>query len=535
MSSAELRAGIEPHMVIMGLVFASALVVGYMLLPGENERVAMLERDGKNLQALGILEARFDAGDRRARTLYQLVGLYEQFGQIPRLKTTLEALAEARPRDVQVRRRLAQFYSATQDNESYLAALEQEIDVKYSEAACRELIGLHRLKGEFVKEQAAIVKCRQRGYRRAEDVVRLAELFAADGDAVQAAQLLRNVDDLKRLKSDRERLQLFTMLVEADQPKEAQRRAVRWIKVSRDKEFTLTLIETLVRSRRHDDAIALARETSQPGDAISLTVAEIMLDRGETVAARAYLRGWAGSAKSPSLDTTMRFNDAALDAEDAETAFSFSSSFGLARLPQLQLVALAEALSVIGRKPSVEAVRAVLTTETLASNPLLGAAEELGRGQKDASRELLNRVEPEKLDAWKLTLWARLMQETGRGGEAQTKLRSLGVVSERPADTPLASAAVPAVSVVATRGAAAIAAKPAAEQATRILRRKKRAKRFQVRNAVRPPGVAAGAFAKEPAGKEIEKDQKEQKNQKTQKDQKDQKSAAPSFTWPFSK
>lgn len=521
MSKLRWVAGIEPHMVIMSLVFAGALAIGYMLLPGENERVAMLERDGKNRQALSILETRFDAGDRGARTLFQLVGLYEQFGHIPRLKTTLEALAEARPRDVQVRRRLVQFYSTTQDNDRYLAALEQEIDVKYSEAACKELVGLHRMRGEYAKEQAAIVKCRQRGYRRAEDVVRLAELVAADGDSTQASQLLRSVDDLKRLKSDRERLQLFTMLVEADQPNEALRRAVRWIKVSRDKEFTLTLIETLVRSRRHDEAIELARETSQPGDSISLTVAEIMLDRGEAVAARAFLRGWAASAKSPSLETTLRFNDAALDAEDAEAAFAFSKAFGLARLTQQHLVALAEALSVIGKKTEFEAVRATLTGETLAANPLLGAAEELGRGKADASRELLNKVEPDKLDAWKLTLWARLMQDTGRGVEAQSKLRSLGVETERP--QPLATAAVPAAPAVSTRGAAVVAAKPAAEPASKLLRRKKRAKRFQVR----PPGKVPIVASKDP--------EKNDKDQKEPKDQKKQKGGATPFPWPFAK
>ena len=221
-------AGIEPHSIVMTVLFIGALITGYAMLPGINERIAMLERDGKNAQALGILERRFADGDRRPRTLYQLVGLYEQFGNLPRLKETLEALSEARPRDAQVRRRLAQFYATTQDNARYLAALESEVQMRYSESACRELIGLHRMWGDYAREQSAIVQCRQKGYRRAEDIVRLAELLAADGDYAQASQLLRNVDDLKRLKSDRERLRLFAMLVDADQPQEALRRAVRW-------------------------------------------------------------------------------------------------------------------------------------------------------------------------------------------------------------------------------------------------------------------------------------------------------------------
>lgn len=481
------RLSVEPHAVVMAVVFLGALVTGYALLPGVNERIAMLERDGHNVQALSILEQRFAAGDRRPRTLYQLVGLYEQFGNLPRLKETLEALAEARPRDPQVRRQLVQFYAATQDNDAYLSALEGEIEVRYSETACREIVGLQRMRGEYAREQSAIVRCRQKGYRRAEDIVRLAELVAADGDYTQASQLLRSVDDLKRLKSDRERLQLFTMLIDADQPREALRRAVRWAKAARDKDFSLTLIETLVRRGKHDVAIELAREISTPGDAIALTAGEIMLDRGETVAARSFLRGWMQSARDNELDTVVRFVDSALDAEDTEAAYDFAMRTGLSRLPQSQLVALAEALSVVGRRSDFDSVRAALTADTLAANPLLGAAEQLDKGEADASRRLLARVEPDKLDAWRLTLWARLMRETGRGAEAETTLRTLGVDQEGAGAAAIAVAARPGALASGRRVAEAtpIAARPASEPATRVLRRKKKAKRLQARTAAR--------------------------------------------------
>jgi len=499
MNSRRAIAAIEPHAVVMAIVFAPGLVAGYVFLPGENERVAMLERDGKNRQAMAILEARFAAGDRRPRTLFQLVGLYEQFGRLTELKRVLEALAVARPRDVQVQRRLAQFYSATQDNAAYIGALEREIEIKYSEASCRELVGLHRLAGNFDKEQAAIQRCRQRGYRRVEDIVRLAELVAADGDALQAAQLLRSVDDLRRLKSDRERLQLFTMLVEADQPREAQRRAVRWVKSARDDEFTLTLIESLVRDGRHDVAIELARDVSVQGDAVSLTVAEIMLDRGETVAARAYLRGWSRSAGSISEDTAYRFVEAALDAEDPELAYAFAGSFGLERTPQAALAALAEALRVIGRRQDFEDVKAVLRPETLAGNPLIGAADEFDKGRSQVSSALLDQVQPDKLDAWRLTLWARLMRDTGRGAQAQSTLRTLGVTAVAGGQV----VAYGAGQAVAPQVAANAAARPAAEPVTRVLRRKKRTKRLQLRPADKgvapaPAPVAAKAPQKAP-------------------------------------
>lgn len=488
--------GFEPHSIVMAILFLGALVTGYAMLPGVNERIAMLERDGKSTQALDILERRFADGDRRPRTLYQLVGLYEQFGNVPRLKETLEALALARPRDAQVRRRLVEFYATTQDNTAYLTALENEVDLRYSENACRELIGLHRMRGEYAKEQTAIVSCRQKGYRRAEDIVRLAELLSADGDYAQASQLLRNVDDLKRLKSDRERLLLFAMLVDAEQPREALRRGVRWAKASRDEEFSLTLIDKLVKRGKHDAAIELAKQTSVQGDTISLTVAEIMLDRGETVAARAFLKGWSQSAKEPALDTANRFIESSLDAEDAGSAFEFATKFGLARLPQPQLVALAEALNVVGRRHDFDLVRAALSRDTLTANPLLGAAEELERGQQAASRELLAKVEPDKLDVWRLTLWARLMRETGRAAEAETTLQTLGVDQSPPVVMPDRVAAPPRRAGQSTP----VAARAVEDGPTRVLRRKKRSKRLQVRSANRAPRAAQAQAANEKKG-----------------------------------
>ena len=65
----------------MGVLFVGALGFGYVLLPGQVQRVAMLERDGQSQQARAMLEQSYLAGDQSFRTLYQLQGLYEQFGQ----------------------------------------------------------------------------------------------------------------------------------------------------------------------------------------------------------------------------------------------------------------------------------------------------------------------------------------------------------------------------------------------------------------------------------------------------------------------
>ena len=421
-------AWLKPHILVMGAVFAGALAVGYMVLPGYNERIAALERDGRNREALRLLEQRFDQGDRSQRTLFQLQRLHEHFGDLAKARQTLEMLAALRPRDTQVQRQLAQLYKQTQNEAGYIAALKGQLESRYSEPICKELIGIHRGNGEFAAEQKMIAECRQKGYRRPDDVIRLAYLVAADGDLAQASSLLRSVDDRRRLKVDRDRLLFFSAMLEAGQAEEAQKRALRWIKGTRDDVLVLLLIDNLAKERRHDLAITLAREAGSPGDSVSLAVAELMLDREEVVAARSYLKGWLDTAaKIRDSDLAQRFVAAALDAEDPELAFRGAETFGLKRLSQGELVPLAEALSAIGAAALFQQVREAIDPSMLKDNPLLAAAIEVDRGAPEPARQLLSRVQVDNLDEWRLALWAKLMESTGRRATSGDALRSIGV------------------------------------------------------------------------------------------------------------
>jgi tetratricopeptide (TPR) repeat protein len=418
---------LSPHVIIMTVLFLGALGIGYALLPGRAERIAMLERDGQTIPALAILEKSFKQGDRSVTTLYQLVGFYETFGQLDKSKEMLALLAEQAPRDVNVQRRLAAFYKQTQNEEGYVRTLKLQIETKYEEKTCRELIGIHRRAGQYADEQAALQLCRLKGYRKSEDIVRLAALLATDGDHAQASTLLRSVDDLRRLKNERERLQLFDALIATDQPREALRRATRWLRGQRDSSFALTLIEILAIDKRQDLAIELAKDIGAPGDSISLAIAELMLGRGQTVAARSYLRGWIEKVRFDSPEMVTRFIVAALDAEDPENALAGARKVGLTALSQNNLVAIAEALAVVGKQADFDAVKAIIQPEVLAENPLLGAAVALQKGGREATQQLLAKVQVDDLDEWRLSLWARLMDKTGRGEAASATLQQMGV------------------------------------------------------------------------------------------------------------
>ncbi len=429
----------QARLSVMSLVFIGSLLSGYALLPGDNERIAMLERDGQRIEALRLLENRFANGDRGQRTVFQLQQLYEYFGELEKARTTLDTLAALRPRDKQVQRQLAQFYRQTQDEDGYVLALQRQLAARYAEPVCRELIGIFRLNGDYAREQSTLEECRSRGYRRPEDIIRLAYLTATGGQLATAAILLRSVDERRRLKVDRDRHMLFTALLETDQAVEAQRRATRWLKGSADDQLALQLIDGLARASRFDLALDLAREVGIPGDSVSLSVSELMLDRDEIIAARSYLRGWLEAARLRDVDVAERFTSAALDADDPELAFRGADRFGLQRLPQSSLVSLAEALSAIGQTVAFGKVREALDPQTVAGDPLLAAAVEADRGATDPALQLLGRVETDSLDQWRLSLWARLMVTTGRRTTAAQALREIGV---EPPPAPTQSRAI---------------------------------------------------------------------------------------------
>lgn len=429
----------KPYHAIMAAVFGLALVAGWSMLPGDNERIAMLERDGHSREALAILEQAYQSGDRRYRTLHQMAGLHENEGNVARARDLLEQMAVQRPRDVVLRKRLAQFYRDTQDSGRREAALKSEIEVRYSELACRELIASYRLLGEYEGEKSAIVTCRQKGYRRPDDLARLAELLAAEGDSAQAAAILRSIDDVKRLKEPRERYQLLAFLFEQDQPKEAERRALRWIKSAKDDAFAVGIIDTFARSKNPSAALSLAKESGEAGDSIALTIAERLLEQSQISAAQLYLRGWLDNASLKDEGTAVRFILAAIEAQDPKTALAGAQKFGFNRLASDPLLKLAQALNSAGNRVEAQKVRDAVAAlvEPEAATPSVDgnekkSAAETAAAQPSSGPRRQVRIEPPRaaladpLEPWRRTLLAKVSYD------AERQAAALGLRAARP-------------------------------------------------------------------------------------------------------
>jgi tetratricopeptide (TPR) repeat protein len=413
----------RPYLVVMPVLFASAVGVAASVLPGENERIAAFERDGQTRKALQLLEARYARGDRDSRTLFNLQRLYDYYGDTDQARATLEQLADQRPRDAVIQRQLAQLYKATQDEDAYVKALKRQISLRYSEPACKELIGIYRRSSAYDDEQAMLKQCRALGYRRPDDLIRLAFLEASDGNMAETARTLTAVDDRQWLRLPRERQMLFSALLETKRPEEALRRGVRWMRGRLDSDLAIDLIYKLVDQERNDLALQMAAAVSQPGDAVALTVAEIMIDQFQLPAAKAFLRGWLQQNKAMDLELASRFVSAAMDCDDAALALEGAERFGLGNMDQAELSALAETLAASARGREFDKVRQHLTTETIVKSPLIAAGIDLRLGRSEAARANLMRVRIDTLDERRLGHFARLVDQAGRSPALAAVLR----------------------------------------------------------------------------------------------------------------
>jgi hypothetical protein len=460
----------RPYLVVMPILFVGALAIGVVILPGENERIAALERDGQTRRALQMLEARLQRGDQSSRVLFDLHRLYDYYGDSEKARRVLEQLADQRPRDAVIQRQLAQLYKTTQDEPAYLRTLQKQISLRYSEPACKELIGLLRRSSAYEAEQAAIADCRRRGYRRVDDLVRLAFLEASDGNIVEAAQTLSAVDDRRWLREARERQLLFDTLIEARRPEEATRRSIRWLKGQYDPDIANTLIYRMVEANRNDLALQIAAAVSLPGDAVALTVAEIMVDQVQYTAARAFLGGWLQQNKAMDFELATRFVTAGLDAEDYGLALTGAERFGLDKLGQAELGALAVALLASARGGEFDRVRPFLTPDAIARQPMIAAGIDLRSGRNEQARANLMRVRVDDLNERQLGYFARLVDQAGRSPALAAVLRE-----------PRIAAAVPPSGALLGRGPVIGAVALTAADKQRILKRAEANQRLRER------------------------------------------------------
>jgi tetratricopeptide (TPR) repeat protein len=217
------------HIALIIALTATALAAGVAVVPGEREQWTMLVRDGRNLEALKVLEANYRAGRRETDAVTHLYKLYMSLAQIEPATRVLEALVADHPGNTEALAMLAKHYADIQDRQAEVATLERLFALAPSVPIARDLLAYYRLEGAFEQEEKLLRVLLASETITANDAERLGLILAAHGDLFGAREALIRFDEIANPERSIGRLVLFDVLVATGDKTAALAKAAEWI------------------------------------------------------------------------------------------------------------------------------------------------------------------------------------------------------------------------------------------------------------------------------------------------------------------
>ncbi|MFN3686651.1 hypothetical protein [Salinarimonas sp.] len=418
-----IRTAIRPALLSAALFCSAGLLAGFLAVPGEPERLAMLVRDGRYEEALDRLAALPPHLASRPEILYEAFALNARFGDPDAADVALVAYLARRPDDVAAHRVAADFFRARNRPDALVAALERLATIAPERDELDRLTRLHRLEGRAEDElRVLLARTRlgppERGGLAAQDELRLGRLLAAKGERDPAAAALARAHGAA--PADREiRTAFFAALLATGRFGEAAARAGGWIAEPEAQTWDTDHFATrLVRAGASaDEILALvpvagdARAWRRLG-ALAFTLAR----EGRDDLLRRAVVSWLGLGEGLAPAERERHLDAvvgvALDHGLAATVFARFGAVLREEGGRAELGALAGALYDRLGYAGIAPVRHLLDQEAMADNPLLMAGIFHREGNRRAARHFLESADTAAMSRRRALAWWGLASES---------------------------------------------------------------------------------------------------------------------------
>ena len=404
------RRGITMRLPVVALLIsATAICVGFLVIPRPLEQITMLVRDGLFEEAVAKADAFSGSDDVRPAVLMQAFLLNERYGDRRRARTVLRAYLELRPTDVAAWRLAVRAYENSQQLDSMLKALERVVTLTGDPKATDKLVRLYRLYGRFEDELRVLVALGTQSLGQ-EHLARLAELLLGRGQVQEATTILRQVDDRAKLEAQNVRLLLFHALLRQRHVDEAARRAGRWLGRKPDAYLHAVFVRYLLRAGADAAAIRLASHAQGMADPAVLSSLVYMLsseDRHDIL----------HRLISPWLSLADRMTEEVLN-RHLRNVVNVALEFGMEREVFLHLfrtlvrddrplvqASLIDAVYDNLGYAAIVPFRAGITAAMLAARPLLGARLLLVEGNRPAARHFLLQAELRSLSRQRRRDW----------------------------------------------------------------------------------------------------------------------------------
>ena len=473
--------------------FLSVLALGSLaaaasMVPGDLERLSMLERDGRHELAMVELQRLYDAGERNPRLMLRLYNLKVRFGIVDDARAILEEYARRRPSDVEAQVGLIRFYQTNQLEVPYVNALRGLQERTRSRELLAELLSFYRMTGRYREEEELLERALRANRASPADLERLGLLASARGDLQRAARALRRADARLDEQSRPARVGLFRVLVALKEPDEAHQRSLVWLRSWHSAEQAVEFMDALSLAGRTELALDIGNRFGGPGNDASLVSAELLHELGRNAEALQKLREYESGGLPEEVDRVQRFVAVASATDGIDMALRAARTIGLRKIGSPIIVDLIDSLhdatEVRPGSVSPELLRGFageIEARLQNLNPIGQEATDglvlpddqrlfvvqlaVGDGDRDMARRLISSVDPDRLSSSDLAQWTELQVASGLRATAfphlprtwQSKDRSQLTARrlprpDRPAALATSPAATPAPSAARADG-----------------------------------------------------------------------------------
>jgi tetratricopeptide (TPR) repeat protein len=398
------------HIVVTGIIAIFALAGGVLLIPRQDEYVAMLARDGRYEEAWRMLLSMRGMGDRRPQVLMQMLVLRIKLGDIPGALEATEAVLAVRPGDRGAQEIMADLLLQSGRLDEYLRVTERLVRSHPDPDRLSRLLALYRHHGRYDAELGLLQTFAGGPHLSLPDYERLGALLSARGDWEGAERWLRVVDRQAPAGETSARLRLLHVLLRSGRVEEAQRLGEKWLTKWQNPYLAGRLIIRLAQAGAARSAVALARVCAERMPEAALQVAGVLTESAHSEIARELLARWVDLASEPSADAARSYVHVSLAA--GEWRKPLEKLLQLVRTgasPEIQ-AGFAEEIAY-GYGPEMLAqLMPLLPRAALRARPLL-AAQIMRLGENGHLAEwYLDRVDPSRLAGHQQKVWLALLR-----------------------------------------------------------------------------------------------------------------------------
>lgn len=400
---------VRRHIIVTGVIAIFALAGGFLLIPRQDEYVAMLTRDGRYEEASRMLLSLRAAGDRRPQVLMQMLVLRIKLGDIPGALEAVEAVLAVRPGDPQAQEIMADLLLQSGQLDEYLRVTDRLVRSHPDPDRLSRLLALYRHHGRYDAELELLQTFAGSRYLSVPDYERLGALLSARGDWEGAKRWLRLVDRRAPAGETSSRLRLLHVLLRSGRVEEAQRLAETWLTKWQNPYLAGRLIIRLAQAGAVRSAVALAHVCAERMPEAALQVAGVLTESAHPEIARELLARWIDLVSEPSADAARSYVHASLAAGEWRRPVEKLLQLRTGAPPEIQ-AGFAQEIAY-GYGPEMLAqLLPLLPRAALRARPLL-AAQIMRLGENRQLAEwYLDRVDPSRLAGYQQKVWLALLR-----------------------------------------------------------------------------------------------------------------------------